>query len=188
MYSAEKVVTLWDFIHDAWHERRADYFRATGDRRGRRRDSNWSPSIDVLLKCRNFDFNAAQADGSGLRADIGFENYRPLRLLFLIPVIFHPSRFPTFSSSHFSLSPSLFPFFCSVLSLRYFSSRVSSGEPVKQCIIPSCGADWPLPAPRRLILRRTDFGMSPLTLKNSVRRTFNSVLACGTHATTKELD
>jgi len=31
-------------------------------------------SIDILLKCRNFDFNAEKS-GCGMQADIGFEKY-----------------------------------------------------------------------------------------------------------------
>lgn len=51
-------------------------------------------SIDILLKCRNFDFNAEKS-GCGMQADIGFEKYGDYAFLFLVPVIFHPLHWKT---------------------------------------------------------------------------------------------
>jgi len=65
-----------------------------------------------------------EADGNGMRADIGFEKHaRYVFCVFLVPVIFHPSATPTFSSSRFSFSLSPFR------SLVFSFSRVSGGKP-----------------------------------------------------------
>lgn len=138
-------------------------FRATSDRRRRYRDvviSNCGNPFDWhFIKMSKFRFLIRGASGYWFRE-------APPVPLFLAPAISHPSRFPTFSP--------LFPFFFLPSPfLRRSPARVfflpRKRPPAIRKVIRYRVAWSGLAAsgaPRRLILRRTDFGMRSLTLKN----------------------